>query len=96
MADLRIALCLEIGVDIDDIAPASGHDHSRSGYESVWASWRRAIADDPDSWWLEEHYLNARANWLRIRPDWDDDWLAPEPPAEPEPLMLPLFELETV
>jgi hypothetical protein len=94
MADLRIALCLEIGIDIDDIAPASGHDHSRSGYESVRSSWQRALADDPGSSWLERNYREVRANWLAIRPDWDDDWLVPDAPA-PDPLLIPLFELET-
>ena len=92
-ADLRIALCLEIGVDIADIDPASGHNHSRSGYESVRSSWRRAMADDPGSWWLESNYREARADWLAHRPDWDDDWLLPDVPA-PDPLMIPLFELE--
>jgi len=98
MADLRTAICLKNGVHIDDIDPASGYDHSRAGYETVRASWSRLYAEDPnakDSAWFARHYAKARANWLRIRPDWDDDWLAPETPAVPEPSMLPLFELET-
>jgi hypothetical protein len=52
---------------------------------------------DKDSAWFARNYAKARANWLKRRPDWDDDWLAPEAPSEtdPDPLMIPLFELET-
>lgn len=91
LADLRTALCLECGVDIVDIDPASGFNYSRSAYEDVRASWRRELADNPGSSWLERHYAEARANWLAHRPDWDDDWVIPD---APEPLLIPLFELE--
>jgi hypothetical protein len=96
LADLRAALCLETDVVIDDIDPREGWNISRSAYESVRERWQFELADDPDSWWLDRKYLEARAIWLRLRPEWDDDWLAPETPTESDPSMIPLFELETV
>jgi hypothetical protein len=94
LADLRIALCLELGVDIADIDPASGYGYSRTAYEHVRSLWRRAFAEAPDSAWVERNYREVRADWLARRPDWGDDWLAPDTATLPDLLMIPLFELE--
>ena len=93
LADLRTALCLELGVDMADIDPASGYGYSRDAYEHVRSLWKRAFAEDPDSSWVERNYREVRAKWLARRPDWDDDWLAAAPPSL-TPTMLPIFELE--
>lgn len=100
LADLWTAVCLELGVDIDDIDPAKGLNVSRSAYESSRRSWVRLYAEEPNartSSWFERNCREARANWLKRHPEWDDDWFAPEaaPLPEPEPSMIPLFELET-
>lgn len=97
MADLRIALCLECGVDIADIHPARGTDWSRSAYENSRFSWQRYIAEEPSARHSNPDrpgYPEARANWLQLHPEWDDDWLAPEATTAPEPDLIPLFELE--
>ena len=91
LADLRAALCLELGVDMADIDPASGYSYSRNAYEHVRSLWRRAFAEAPDSSWVERNYREVRAKWLARRPDWGDDWLAT---ALPSLTMLPIFELE--
>jgi hypothetical protein len=88
-ADLRAAVCLEDGVAIEDIDPREGYDLSRRRYEAVRDQWRGWLAENPDPYW----YLQIRNWWLQRRPEWDDDWLAPEV-TTPDPLMLPLFELE--
>lgn len=93
LSDLRIALNLDLGVDMADIDPASGYDHSRDAYELCRFTWQRAFAEDPDSSWVERNYREVRAKWLARRPDWDDDWLAAAPPSL-TPTMLPIFELE--
>lgn len=79
MADARIALCLKLGVAMDDIDPASGYNHSRDAYDSVRASW---------IWHIEQHGFNdfydreplekAFAAWTRHRPQFTagDNWLA--------------------
>jgi len=93
LSDLRTALCLEIGVDMADIDPASGYGYSRDAYEHVRSLWKRAFAEAPDSAWLERNYREVRADWLAHRPDWGDDWTAAAPPSL-TPTMLPIFELE--
>jgi len=90
LADLRIALCLELGVDMADIDPARGTNVSRAAYEKARHSWRRHASEEPN--FPERMYREARANWLARRPDWDDDWLAPEAPV---PDLVPLFDLTT-
>lgn len=82
LADLRIALCLEIGVAIEDIAPASGHNISRRSYENIRAQWQDVMACDPDSEWCRRSYDQVRRTWLRHRPEWTDDWLSTPPRAE--------------
>lgn len=67
LADLRTALCIASGVDLDDIDPAAGHDHSLSAYLSVRDSWARMLAES-DDWWSREHSENARAIWQQLRP----------------------------
>jgi hypothetical protein len=82
LADLRIALCLEIGVAIEDIAPASGHNISRRSYENIRAQWQEVMARDPDSEWCRRSYDQVRRSWLRHQPEWTDDWLATPSRAE--------------
>lgn len=76
LADLRTALCLHLGVDIDDIDPASGHNRSLDSYLRVRASWVRAHKEDPGSDWLARNSAEARANWERVRPQYliDHPW----------------------
>jgi hypothetical protein len=79
MADSRIALCIAGGVDMDDIDPASGYNHSRAAYDRCRDSW---------VWNIKQHGFSdiydgpaiarAIANWTTHRPDFieGDDWLA--------------------
>lgn len=75
LADLRIALCLYLGVDPDDIDPASGYNHSLDAYLRVRASWVREHERSPD-WWTWEHSKLARASWEQARPQYlvDHPW----------------------
>lgn len=75
LADLRIALCLYLGVDMDDIDPASGYNRSLDAYLRVRASWAREHDRSPD-WWTWGHSKQARANWERVRPQYliDHPW----------------------
>lgn len=84
MCDARAALCIALGVPLDEIDPASGHDLSRAAYESVRASWRwntemHAATEDgrfPD--WFARAHAQAVAWWSARRPEFTagDDWLA--------------------
>lgn len=78
MNDARIALCVAMGVELDDIEPTSGHDMSRRAYESVRESWRWNIRMHGWSEWYEREYLKAIARWAERRPEFTegDDWLA--------------------
>ena len=79
--DARIALCIAVGRDLDDIDPTSGHDLSREGYEAVRHSWRWNIQMHGWNAWWERNLSEALAWWRERRPefvdgdDWDD-WLA--------------------
>lgn len=100
LADLRTAMCLELGVDMADIDPARGTNWSRSTYEASRRSWQRYAAEEPTFWdspWCERNLREVREDWLKRHPEWDDDWFAPEAAAlpAPDPLLIPLFELET-
>lgn len=70
LADLRAALCLHTGVDIDDIDPASGHDMSLRSYLSVRSQWERHIRE----WGLDEYMRAGQqrtlAAWGRRRPQY--------------------------
>ncbi|MGW9401459.1 hypothetical protein [Streptomyces sp. NPDC055642] len=78
MNDARIALCIAMGRDLDDIDPTSGHDLSREAYESVRTSWRYTIQMHGWSDWHERELGNALAWWRERRPEFvdGDDWLA--------------------
>lgn len=75
LADLRIALCLHLGVDMDDIDAASGYNHSLDTYLKSRASWARAHKEDPNEW-SARGAAEARANWERVRPQYliDHPW----------------------
>lgn len=79
MADVRIALCIARGVDMDDIDPASGYDYSRDAYDSCRGSWVWNIKQHGfDSAYDGPPLNRAIANWVAHRPDFiaGDDWLA--------------------
>jgi hypothetical protein len=95
--DARIALCIALGVDLDDIDPSSGHDLSRKAYESVRESWRWNIRMHGWNDWYERNLNDALAWWRERRPEFvdGDDWLAglvddgPSPePATPAPTVI--------
>lgn len=79
--DARIALCIALGVDVDDIDPTSGCDLTRGAYENVRHSWRWNIQMHGWNDWWERNLNEALAWWRERRPefvdgdDWDD-WLA--------------------
>ncbi|MEU0739235.1 hypothetical protein [Streptomyces sp. NPDC006134] len=77
LADARIALCLESGVAIDDIDPASGYNHSRAAYDRARASWIDLIRHHGASSNYEVRDIErARARWVEVRPEYvTDDWL---------------------
>lgn len=79
MADSRIALCLKLGVAMDDIDPASGYNCSRASYDRSRASWVLYLKE----WGFSdiydrEHLEKALTTWTRRRPQFTagDDWLA--------------------
>ncbi|WP_428956210.1 hypothetical protein [Streptomyces sp. cg35] len=76
--DARIALCVAVGRDVDDIDPTSGHDLSREAYESVRQSWRWNIQMHGWSDWFERNLAEVLAFWRERRPEFvdGDDWLA--------------------
>lgn len=104
LADLRIALCLYLGVDPDDIDPASGYNHSLDAYLRVRASWVRAHEESPGSDWTARNSREARASWELKRPQYliDHPWPEIHVPTyeeelaalgitpEPEPVDVPL------
>jgi hypothetical protein len=78
LADARIALCLESGVPMEDIDPASGYNHSRSAYDRARASWVDLIRQHGASEFHEVRDVEwARALWAKKRPQFveGDDWL---------------------
>jgi hypothetical protein len=78
MADARIALCLEAGVSMDDIDPASGYDYSRRSYDRVRASWVDHVRQHGASEFHEIRDIEwARSLWAEKRPQFveNDDWL---------------------
>ncbi|MFE9735447.1 hypothetical protein ACFYO9_33890 [Streptomyces sp. NPDC005863] len=78
MNDARIALCIAMGRDLDDIDATSGHDLSREAYENVRASWRWNIQMHGWNDWMQRGVDEALANWREHRPEFveGDDWLA--------------------
>ncbi|MQY15128.1 hypothetical protein SRB5_53060 [Streptomyces sp. RB5] len=78
MADARTALCLESGVAVDDIDPATGYDHSRRAYDAVRASWIDHIRQfgishrhtRPAVDWIHDHWTQARPQFTG-----GDDWV---------------------
>ncbi|MFI7315455.1 hypothetical protein [Streptomyces venezuelae] len=78
MADARIALCLESGVPMEDIDPASGYNHSRSAYERSRASWVDLVRQHGAcEFYTVPDIERARAHWAEKRPQFveGDDWL---------------------
>lgn len=78
MNDARIALCIALGRNLDDIDATSGHSLSRESYESVRQSWRWNIQMHGWNEWYEQGLAEALAWWRERRPDFvdGDDWLA--------------------
>lgn len=78
MNDVRTALCIALGRDLDDIDATSGHDYSREAYEHVRGSWRWNIQMHGWNDWFERGINEALANWRARRPEFvdGDDWLA--------------------
>jgi len=78
MNDARIALCIALGRDLDDIDATSGHSLSRESYESVRESWRYTIQMHGWNDWFERNLTEALAWWRERRPAFvdGDDWLA--------------------
>lgn len=84
MCDARAALCIALGVPLDEIDPSSGHDLTRRAYESVRASWRwnagmHGLDEDGGlTDWFARVHDEALAWWAARRPEFTDgdDWLA--------------------
>lgn len=79
MNDARTALCIALGVPIEDIDPASGHNLTRASYERVRASWRGHVGQ----FGFSEQYDRPRFEaaygfWAARRPEFTagDDWLS--------------------
>jgi hypothetical protein len=78
MNDARIALCVAMGVDLDDINPSSGHDMSRESYEIVRKSWVDHIAMFGYSKFYDGPRLaKVLRSWTAWNPAYTDgdDWL---------------------
>lgn len=78
MDDARIALCVATGVDLEDIHPSSGHDMSRTAYESSRKSWVDHIAMFGYSEFYDgPHLAEALDLWTAWNPAYTDgdDWL---------------------
>jgi hypothetical protein len=79
MNDARMALCIAMGVDLEDIDPSTGHDISRASYESSRASWVRHVAQFGWSDFYDGPVLaEAVERWTARRPQFTagDDWRA--------------------
>lgn len=77
MADARTALCIESGVDLDDIDPSTGHDWSRRAYDDVRASWVSVVKyHGLTDGYLQTGIREAFAKWAQRRPEFaaGDDW----------------------
>lgn len=79
MDDARIALCVAVGVDLEDIDPSSGHNISRAAYGRSRDSWVRHIAE----WGWSDLYdgpvlAEVMERWTARRPQFTagDDWKA--------------------
>lgn len=79
MDDARIALCVAMGVDLEDIDPSTGHDISRRSYESSRDSWVGHIAQFGWSDLYDGPVLaEVMERWTARRPQYTagDDWKA--------------------
>lgn len=76
VSDARIALCIALGRDLDDIDPTSGSDISRESYEESRHSWRWNIQMHGWNDWWERNLNESLAWWRERRPDFvdGDDW----------------------
>jgi hypothetical protein len=76
--DARIALCIALGVDLDDIDPTSGCALTHQAYEDARHSWRWNIQMHGWNDWWERNLDEALAWWRERRPEFldGDDWLA--------------------
>jgi hypothetical protein len=76
--DARIALCIALGVDPDDIDPTSGCALTRKAYENARHSWRWNIRMHGWNDWYERNLNEALAWWRERRPEFvdGDDWPA--------------------
>lgn len=73
-ADLRTAICIARGRDVEDICPSMGYDLSAAGFRTARDSWREHLAAHrPNEWTWAEHD-RARAFWAKARPDLIGDW----------------------
>lgn len=83
MNDARTALCIALGVPLDEIDPASGHNMTRAAYERSRESWRwnaamhGLTADGLTDWYARAHE-EMFAYWAARRPQYTagDDWIA--------------------
>ena len=77
MDDARAALCLTLGVGVDDIDPSSGHNLSYESYVRVRDSWINYAAQHGfDEIYDGPHYRAAIAYWRKMRPEFvDREWI---------------------
>ncbi|MFI0211978.1 hypothetical protein ACH4OV_25320 [Streptomyces diastaticus] len=80
LADMRTALCLARGVDINDIDAAQGWDISSRAFDAVASRW----LSTPLTMYRERPYDAARAVWARLRPDLISSWPPRATPTDPE------------
>ncbi|MFC1405814.1 MULTISPECIES: hypothetical protein [Streptacidiphilus] len=69
MADARTALCIESGVALEDIDPATGYDHSERAYRRVRADWAQQVEQRGADWYIRRDVRWAYGIWLEARPD---------------------------
>lgn len=76
VSDARIALCVALGVPLDDIDPTSGSNLTRKAYENARHSWRWNIEMHGWNEWYERGLNEALAWWRERRPEFvdGDDW----------------------
>lgn len=84
MTDARTALCLALGVPIEDIHPAAGTNITFAAYERSRQSWLTLVADTGWTEWVATHCAKARERWAQVRPEYLEKLPWPAPGIDPE------------
>lgn len=84
MTDARTALCLALGVPIEDIHPAAGWNLTYGAYERVRRSWVDLIEQQGWTSYTVRDCAEAGERWARLRPEYVEKLPWPTPGIDPE------------